>query len=446
MTGWSAWRAGREAARKILPARGGEEGPANGRARIAADDARAGGGGGDDGTSQAGVVPVPPGDPAGGAPARGTAEGATEPQRPAVPRWLQVAGGWAWRLLFIGIALYLAFRVASTLAVVVIPCAAAILLAALLQPVTARMRRAGMPALAATWCTLLGAVVVIAGVVTLVTVQVQAEYPALVTQVSHTSHQVQVWLTRLPFHLSAKSLQGVSRSLLNYLEQHKTVVAGTVVTGGKFAFEFFGGIALMLFITFFLLKDGERIWGWLTRVFSGSDGRRADRAGRAAWQAVVYYVRGTVLVASIHAVVIGASLAAMGVPIVAALVCLVFIGAFIPIVGLLFAGAIVILVTLATKGLLAAVVLLGIFVAEDQLESHLLQPLVVGRIVRLHPLAVILLVAVGGVVAGIPGAVVAVPIAAAITRAAPELRRRDTPLPGAGPGGDGVAGGGAPGP
>jgi predicted PurR-regulated permease PerM len=236
--------------------------------------------------------------------------------------------------------------------------------------------------------------------------------------------QVQSWLTHLPFHLSSSSLQKVSNTVLHYVEQHKSVVAGTVVTGGKFAFETFGGLALMLFITFFLLKDGERIWAWLTSALSTESGRKADRAGRAAWQAVVYYVRGTLLVAAIHVVVIGAALTIMGVPVVAALVSLVFIGAFIPLIGLLFAGAIVILVTLATKGLLAAVILLGIFVAEDQIESHLLQPLVVGRIVRLHPLAIILLVAVGSVVAGIPGAVIAVPIAAAITRALPELRRR----------------------
>ena len=341
-----------------------------------------------------------------------------------VPRWLQVAGGWAWRLLFIGIALYLAYRVAGRLAVVVIPCAAALLLTALLQPLTARLHRAGLPMLAAAWCTLLSGVIVLAGTITLVTIRVRAEYKGLVTQIRHTTRQIQTWLAGAPLHLKTGSLQNLSNKLLTYLGQHKSVVAGTVLTGGQIIFEVLGGIVLALFVTFFLLKDGARIWAWLTRAFGPESSLRADRAGRAAWQAVVYYMRGTVLVAAIHAVVIGSTLTIMGVPLVAPLAVLVFLAAFIPLVGILLAGTLVILITVAAKGWIAAVILLGIFVAENQLESHLLQPLVVGRIVRLHPLAIILVLAVGGVVAGIPGAVVAVPVAAAITRAVPELRRR----------------------
>ncbi len=349
-----------------------------------------------------------------------------------VPRWLQVAGGWAWRLLFIGIALYLAYRVAGRLAVVVIPCAAALLLTALLQPLTARLHRAGLPMLAAAWCTLLSGVIVLAGTITLVTIRVRAEYKGLVTQIRHTTRQIQTWLAGAPLRLKTGSLQNLSNKLLTYLGQHKSVVAGTVLTGGQIIFEVLGGIVLALFVTFFLLKDGARIWAWLTRAFGPESSLRADRAGRAAWQAVVYYMRGTVLVAAIHAVVIGSTLTIMGVPLVAPLAVLVFLAAFIPLVGILLAGTLVILITVATKGWIAAVILLGIFVAENQLESHLLQPLVVGRIVRLHPLAIILVLAVGGVVAGIPGAVVAVPVAAAITRAVPELRRR-YPVGGTGP-------------
>jgi predicted PurR-regulated permease PerM len=243
-----------------------------------------------------------------------------------------------------------------------------------------------------------------------------------VSQVRHTSKQLQTWMAGAPLHLKTTSLQKLSNQAMTYLSQHKTLVAGTVVTGGEIVFEILGGIVLMLFVTFFLLKDGARIWAWLSRAFGREGAARADRAGRAAWLAVVYYMRGTVLVAATHAVVIGATLTIVGVPLVAALAVLVFLASFIPLVGLLFAGAVVILVTLATKGWIVAVIVLAVFVGEDQLESHLLQPLVVGRIVRLHPLAVILALAVGGVVAGIPGAVVAVPIAAAINRAAPELR------------------------
>ena len=306
----------------------------------------------------------------------------------------------------------------------VIPCAAALLLTALLQPLTARLHRRGLPMLAATWCTLLGAVILLAGTITLVTIRVRAEYKGLVTQVRHTSRQIETWLAGPPLHLKTTSLQASSNKLLNYLGQHKSLVAGTVLTGGQIVFEVLGGIVLMLFVTFFLIKDGVRIWAWLTSAFGPDGSQRANRAGRAAWHAVVAYVRGTVLVAAIHAVVIGSALTIMGAPLVAPLAVLVFLAAFIPLVGILFAGSVIILITLATKGWIAAVILLGVFIVENQLESHLLQPLVVGRIIRLHPLAIILVLAVGGIVAGIPGAVVAVPVAAAITRAVPELRRR----------------------
>jgi predicted PurR-regulated permease PerM len=362
-------------------------------------------------------------DPGPGGPMPATEEAGPYAPGTPIPRWLQTAGGWSWRLLFIAIVAYLAYRVAARLAVVVVPCAGALLLTALLGPLTARLRRAGLSTLAAAWCALLGAVIVLAGVITLVTIRVRAEYPGLVTQVRHTSHQVQAWMAGAPLHLKTGSLQHLSNQLLNYLSQHKSVVAGTVLTGSQIVFEVLGGVVLMLFVTFFLLKDGQRIWAWLLRAAQPGNRPRVDRAARAAWQAVVYYVRGTVLVAAIHAVVIGSTLTIMGVPLVAALAVLVFLAAFIPLVGILFAGAVVILITLATKGWVAALIVLAVFVAEDQLESHLLQPLVVGKLVRLHPLAIILSLAVGGVVAGIPGAVVAVPIAAAVTRAAPELRR-----------------------
>jgi predicted PurR-regulated permease PerM len=147
-------------------------------------------------------------------------------------------------------------------------------------------------------------------------------------------------------------------------------------------------------------------------------------AGNAAWQALTHYMRGTVAVAAIHAVVIGFTLWIMGVPLLAPLVILVFLAAFVPLVGILVAGTLAVAVTLGTRGWIAAVVLVAIFLLENQLEGHLLQPLVVGKILRLHPLAIILVLAVGGVVGGIPGAVVAVPTAAALTRAAPYLRSR----------------------
>jgi len=299
----------------------------------------------------------------------------------------------------------------------------------LLQPLKARLRRAGLPGLAATWCTLLIGALVLVGLVMLVTNQVSADYPVLLKETRHTTTQVETWLSGAPFHVKSANVQNALNNIPGYLSKHKALVEGTVVTGGKIAAEFFGGLVLMIFVMFFLIKDGERIWSWLISGLRSDAAGRVDRAGHAAWLAVVYYMRGTVAVAAIHAVVIGLTLYIMGAPLVIPLAVLVFVAAFVPLVGLLIAGALAIVVVLAAKGWVAAVILLGVLIVEDQLEGHLLQPQVVGRVIRLHPLAVILSLAVGGVLAGIVGAVVAIPIVAVITRAVPELRRGD---PGAG--------------
>jgi len=194
------------------------------------------------------------------------------------------------------------------------------------------------------------------------------------------------------------------------------------VTGGRYFLEVLTGLILTVFITFFMLKDGRKIWCWLISGLRPEAHSRAVLAGDAAWQALTSYIRGTTIVAAIHAIFIGLALWLLGVPLVVPLVLLVFIAAYIPLLGILVVGALAILVTLATQGPLAAVILLAVFLAENQIESHLLQPLVVGRIVRLHPLAIIVVLAVGGIVAGIPGAIIAVPAAAMVSYAWPYLR------------------------
>jgi len=345
-----------------------------------------------------------------------------------VPRWLQTGAAWSWRLLLLAILLYVLARVAALLYLVIVPCAAAILLTALLQPLTARLRRRGMRPLAATWLTVLLAIVLLAGAGWLVTARVQAEYPNLVAQFKHTTTQVQAWLAGPPFHLHTGNLQKLSNDVVKYLSQHKSAVEGAAVTGSRIVVEILAGVVLCFFVSFFLIKDGERIWQWLTSRLGAERKRRADLAGVAAWQAIVYYVRGTVAVAAIHAVVMAVTLTIIGAPLVAPLALFMFVAAFVPLVGVLVAGALALLVVLATKGWIAALIVLAVMIVMNQLEGHLLQPQVVGKMVRLHPLAVILVLAVGGVVAGIAGAVVAVPITAAVTRATRALH--DDPGPG----------------
>jgi predicted PurR-regulated permease PerM len=376
--------------------------------------------------SEAGAEGAVPQDGAAPATATATAPGGPRagpapPAQEAIPRWLRVSAGWAWRLLLLAALLYVAGKVASLLYLVIVPFAAAILLTALLQPLMSRLRRAGLGPLSATWCTLLLAFALIGGAVWLVTTRVEAEYPALVTQVGRTSTQIQNWLASSPFHIRTGNLEKISDNLVNYLTQHRATVEGAALTGGRIVVELLAGTVLCFFISFFLIKDGERIWSWLVSGLSAERSRRAGLAGHAAWQAVVYYVRGTVAVAAIHAVVMGITLAIIGSPLVAPLALFMFVAAFVPLAGVLIAGTAAILIVLAAKGLIAALIVLAVMIAMNQLEGHLLQPQVVGKMVHLHPLAVILVLSVAGVVAGIAGAVVAVPITAALTSAARAL-------------------------
>jgi|CZLB01.1.fsa_nt_gi predicted PurR-regulated permease PerM len=419
------WRGTRGAQSQAgLP--GAAAGPGNGFQSGAAPATPQGGHAGQDSTLQ------PNGNPAAADSTEPDARGwpvATPAAGAQVPGWLQRAAGWSWRLLLVVLVIYLAFRAASVLRLVVLPCVAALLLSALLQPLLMRLRRLGLPNLAATWCTLLAAVAVLAGAGFLAATRTSADYPTLVNELKHTVRELQSWLAGPPLHLRQAGLNNLSNRALALLKQHQSAVAGTVVTGGKIVLEILAGTVLMLFVTFFFLKDGDRIWAWLVGFFSPEGKRRANNAGFAAWQALVFYVRGTIAVAAIHAVVIGLALWVLGIPLLVPLVILVFLAAFVPLIGILVAGALAVAVTLGTKGWIAALVLVIIFILENQLESHLLQPIVVGRMVRLHPLAIILVLAVGGVVAGIPGAVVAVPTAAALVRAWPYLQGRETPPP-----------------
>jgi len=347
---------------------------------------------------------------------------ADRPADSSVPPLLRNTAAWCWRLLLVAAVVYLAFKVADALRLVVIPLIAAMLLSALLQPLTGVLRRIGMPGLAATWCTVLATVAVLVGIGTLIANRVQADYPRLAAEVRRTVHEVQIYLSGPPFRLSNIRLDQLSSKLLNYIAAHKSLVAGTVLTGGRYFLEVLTGIILTVFITFFLLKDGRKIWSWMISGLRPMAHRRALMAGDAAWQALVSYIRGTTVVAAIHAIFIGLALWLLGVPLVVPLIILVFLAAYLPLVGILVVGALAIVITLATKGVIAAVILLAVFLAENQIESHLLQPLVVGRIVRLHPLAIIVVLAVGGIVAGIPGAIIAVPISAMVTYAWPYLR------------------------
>jgi predicted PurR-regulated permease PerM len=344
-----------------------------------------------------------------------------------VPAVLATAAAWCWRLIVIGLVVYAFAYIIDDLRLVALPIAVALLLCALLNPITARLRR-WMPSLAATWLTMLLALGVLGGVGTFVGIQANDQFPYLVDQVQHTAKQAQHWLVTGPLHLKNSQLQDVVDELLKQLQNQRGKLASTVFAGAAVATEVVASTVFMFFVTFFLLKDGPGIWSWMIQGF-GRYRDRCDRAGRAGWETLSQYVHGTVIVAAIHSIVIAVVLVIMRVPLVAPLAVVVFFGSFIPIVGILVAGALAVLVVFSVKGGIAALVFLGILILEQQLEGHVLQPLVVGRWVRFHPLAIILAISVGGVVAGIPGAAVAVPTAAVIYRALPALRGTPEPTP-----------------
>ncbi|MEV4468207.1 AI-2E family transporter [Nonomuraea sp. NPDC049504] len=345
-----------------------------------------------------------------------------------VPPVLARMAAWSGCLILVGVVVYFIVQVIARLAFVALPVAIALLLTALLFPLTKSLRSAGMRPIYATWITMLVALAVLVGTGWLVGARAGEEFPGLVSQVQETARTVQEWLITGPLHLEEAQITDYVDEIAAMVNEQRTAITGTVLSAGAVAVEVLASIVLLLFVTFFLLKDGDRIWMWFLRAFGGV-APRVDRAGRAAWTTLSHYVQGTVAVAAVHGLIMGIVLAGMGVPLWAPLAVLIFFASFIPIVGIFFAGTVATLVTLGAKGLVYALIFLGILVVEQQLENHVLQPLIVGRALHFHPLAIILVLSVGGVLAGIAGAAVAVPVAAVIYRALPELRHKPPELP-----------------
>ncbi|WP_239162142.1 AI-2E family transporter [Acrocarpospora phusangensis] len=343
-----------------------------------------------------------------------------------MPPTLNTLAAWSWRVIVTGALVYLVAMIIARLSFVALPVAIAFLLAALLFPLTNRLRAAGLRPIYATWITMLVAFAFIIGVGFIIGVRANDEFPRLVAQIQQTARDAQNWLITGPFHLKEAQIADFVEELTRQLDQQRGQITSTVLTGATAIIEVLASIVLLLFIAFFLLKDGDRIWAWFLRAF-GSAAPRVDRAGRAAWRTLSHYVLGTVAVAAVHGVIIGVVLAGMRVPLWAPLAVLIFLASFIPIVGIFFAGGVATLVVFGAQGWVYALIFVGILIVEQQLENHVLQPLIVGRALEFHPLAIILVLAVGGVLGGIAGAAVAVPVTAVIYRALPELRRDEPP-------------------
>jgi putative heme transporter len=335
------------------------------------------------------------------------------------------AAAWAWRLLVILAAAVALLWAVKRLELIFVPVALATILTALLLPAVDFLDRRGAPRGGAVALVLLSGVAVVGGILTFVISQFIEGAPALVEQVTHSIEGVGNWLTDGPLRISDQQIDQVRTAAVDALRNNQErLTTGALSTAGTVT-EIVTGALLVLFTLIFLLHGGRNIFAFVTKIFPEPVRDRVRDAGRAGFRSLIGYVRATFLVALVDAAGIGTGLAIMGVPLALPLASLVFLGAFIPLVGAVIAGALAVVVALIAKGLIYALITLGLVIAVQQLEGHVLQPLVMGRAVSIHPLAIVLAIAGGGVLAGIVGALLAVPAVAFANSAVRVLLARE---------------------
>jgi putative heme transporter len=343
----------------------------------------------------------------------------------AVPRGLQIAAAWSWRVILVVILLGGIVWLARYLSEVFIPVAVAILLTALMLPVANALKRGrwGLPRAAATAITVLGAVASIVAVLIVIGGQIAGQGAELSTNVVNGFNQLSDWLNNGPLtewlrngplHLNAAWLDSstwVAR-ITDFLTASGSTIAGYAAEFGASVGHFLAGLALALFSLFYFIYDGRGIFTFLLNFFPRAARDRVDQAALRGWGSLSSYVRATILVALVDSIGVLIVALILGVPVAPALAALVFIGAFIPIVGALVSGFVAVLVALVALGWVEALIMLGGVILVMQLEGHVLQPFLLGRAVKLHPLAVLISIAIGILVAGIVGALLAVPLLA----------------------------------
>lgn len=300
----------------------------------------------------------------------------------------------------------------TRLTLVVIPVLIALVLAAAMHPLVSWLRRHRFPSMLATWVALVLVVAVLAGVLWAVVRAVVDQWDELADQAVEGVGRLQETLTALPVQISQDQLTDAREAAADFLTSSS--FGASAAAGFSATANFVTGFFLMVVVLFFFLKDGPRIWEFLLRPFEGEHYARARRVGDRTVSTLGGYVRGTAIVAAVDAVGIGVGLAIVGVPLAIPLAVLVFLLAFIPLVGATLAGILAALVTLVANGWVDALVVVAIVVLVNQLEGDLLQPVVMGRSLRLHPLVILVALTVGTVLAGITGAVLAVPVAASV--------------------------------
>jgi len=346
-----------------------------------------------------------------------------------VPHSLRIAAAWSWRLIVVGLVGWAMLRFINLISIVVIPLSIALLLSALLAPAVGWLFRLRLPRSLATFLVLICGIGAVAGTLTLVINQFIAGLPELTDKTSDGVRQIQQWAKTGPLRLSDAQVNQAIDNAQNWVNSNTAALTSTGIATAATLFELITGMLLVLFSTFFFLRDGRKIWRFIVRLFPVNARWSLADAGDAAWSTLGSYVRATVLVAFIDALGIGIALVVLKIPFPFPLAALVFLGAFIPIVGASVSGAVAVLVALVDQGWVISLIVLGAVILVQQVEGHLLQPLIMGRAVAIHPLVVIIGIASGVVLAGIIGALVAVPVIAVLNTAVRRLARRRPEIP-----------------
>lgn len=332
-----------------------------------------------------------------------------QPLSGIVPRRLIVLVGWVVGLTVLGTGAWLGVWVLTKIAVVVISAAVAIFFVALLMPVNRGLQRLHViPGLAAVLSVLL-LVLVLAGVGLVAEISIANRSDELINDFKQTFDQLERSLVASGLPLDRHTLSQLQDKVTQTLRSRSQELTTTAVEATKMVVDAGVGVLLGLFIVIFLLYDGERAWSWFRNLFPENGAKRLKEAGDAAWVTVTGFIQGSVIIACIHSVVIGTTMWLLGVTIFIPLTMLVFVSSFVPIIGAVVAGGFAVLITLGTAGILPAIILLIVLVVENEVESHVLQPFVVGRYVRLHPLAIVVVLTLGSYIAGLWGVVFAVP-------------------------------------
>lgn len=335
--------------------------------------------------------------------------------RADVPWGLDLAAAWAWRLLLIAAAAYGLIWLLGFFAVVTVPLAVALLVSALASPLVNLMDRVGLPRGLSALVVVIGGLAVVGALLTFAGQQVATGAEDLADSTVRGLGEIREWLRDGPLNASDSQINDYLQSAQDMIRertQNGEVVTQVTEVGAALG-HIVAGFFITLFATYFFLADGGRIWGWTVRLAPRAARERVDSSGRVAWLSLVQFVRATVMVALVDAIGVMTVAAILDLPFVLAIGVVVFLGAFVPMVGATVAGAVAVLVALVDQGPLTALLMLGGVILVQQIEGHVLQPFLMGRWVRLHPLGVIVAIAAGVLAAGIVGALVAVPLAAA---------------------------------